>query len=505
MNNIQSEYLDSIEVLPLTRGFLYGIYNNNATVVVNDRDFITPKPYSRIKYYQGPDGEAMIDVIFNQTAYKRFKMSLDITNRKFDSSYTNSSYSQWMLRSNIKYYLSDNWNMTASYNYVKSLVGLNGGVNIDSLTYPALGINGNIYNPQLAAVNFPFNKQSYKEHRFGFRLLGNYSKLAYTDLVFYYYFNETELNNFSDSISFKSIDKEKTGGFNLDQRLNTDIFGFNLRANFESGALKYYSLSGTDINYHPVDYNNYSLAPVLSAYLLDSCLVPSVFFKLSHNDYSNYPVLSGTFSGFGGDLTYLFSKRLRLYLGFSNYKPGPGQQYVYNYEIGAGLNLENAGMEIKLFKRNNYFNYEMYPFLNNSRYTVSDLLGTSVDLKLSIWKIALESHFYYYSSSSVTGQFYQFPKFNLNGGLYYEGYLFHDNLNLKSGFSAEYIGPRKEFGFGELGDDFRIDFTLAGLIQKAAYVYFTWENILDSQFYIIPYYPVPARNIRFGIAWELFN
>jgi outer membrane cobalamin receptor len=51
----------------------------------------------------------------------------------------------------------------------------------------------------------------------------------------------------------------------------------------------------------------------------------------------------------------------------------------------------------------------------------------------------------------------------------------------------------------------RIDFTLAGEIQKSAIAYFAWENLLGENYYIVPYYPMPGRSIRFGIAWEIFN
>jgi outer membrane cobalamin receptor len=51
----------------------------------------------------------------------------------------------------------------------------------------------------------------------------------------------------------------------------------------------------------------------------------------------------------------------------------------------------------------------------------------------------------------------------------------------------------------------RLDFSLAGEIQKAAIVYFIWENLFDKKHYLTPYYPMPFRNIRFGVAWEFLN
>jgi hypothetical protein len=51
----------------------------------------------------------------------------------------------------------------------------------------------------------------------------------------------------------------------------------------------------------------------------------------------------------------------------------------------------------------------------------------------------------------------------------------------------------------------KLDFTLAGEIKKVAIFYFIWENLYYNEYYITPYYPMPDGNIRFGIAWELFN
>ena len=505
LNNSQSEYIDSIEVLPVTRGFLYGIYNNLVSVNFITKDFISSKPYSRIKYYQGPNGEAMIDAIFNQIAYKKLKFSVDVSNRKFDSSYVNSGYSQWQVRGNIKYYLSGNWNIMASYNYAKSLVGLNGGVNVDSIISASADVNTYLYDPLQAPVKFNNQSQSFKDHLFGFRILGKYLDNSYTDLNFYYNYKETELNNSADTVFYKNIDKEKLAGVNLQQKFSLDYIDIKLLGNYETGRLSYYSLSNTYLNYYPVDYSNFSISPIISAQILDSCLIPSIFFKYSRNSYKNDAAANGSYAGWGSDLTYCYSEAVKFYLGFSNYKPGPGKQYVYNYEFGAAYNSANLGINLKLFKRNNYFSYNRFSFLTDSNYTVSNLYGTAVDMKAVVWKVALEAHAYFYGSPQTTGQFYRMPKINLTGGVYYENMLFKNNLNLKTGISVDYIGQRNEPVYGELGPNFKMDFTVAGEIQKVAYVYFTWENLLDAKYYIIPYYPVPARNIRFGIAWELFN
>ncbi len=84
LNLIQSEDVDSIEVIPLPRGFLYGAYNNPVSVNFITKDFITVQPYSRIRFYQGTNRDMMFDGIFNAIVTNKLIASFDITNRIYD-------------------------------------------------------------------------------------------------------------------------------------------------------------------------------------------------------------------------------------------------------------------------------------------------------------------------------------------------------------------------------------------------------------------------------------
>jgi hypothetical protein len=102
------------------------------------------------------------------------------------------------------------------------------------------------------------------------------------------------------------------------------------------------------------------------------------------------------------------------------------------------------------------------------------------------------------------------PNWQFIGGLFVNDIFFNNNLDLKAGFRFFYCGEinlKKSWWTGPSPVDptNKLDFTLAGEIKKVAIVYFIWENLLNNQYYITPYYPMPERNIRFGLAWELFN
>ena len=133
LNEIQSEDIDSIEIVPSPRGFLYGPYNNPVTINFIMKDFLSPEPYSRIRYYEGPDGEAMFDGKFSARIAKKWNMSFQLTHRKTDSTFANNEFSMWQANTKLKYYLSNSINISAIYSYVDNDVGLNGGVDVDSI------------------------------------------------------------------------------------------------------------------------------------------------------------------------------------------------------------------------------------------------------------------------------------------------------------------------------------------------------------------------------------
>ena len=142
-------------------------------------------------------------------------------------------------------------------------------------------------------------------------------------------------------------------------------------------------------------------------------------------------------------------------------------------------------------------------------------MGIGIDLSYQIWKILLEgrlSQYFVEKGSSV--EFINMPETKVTAGVFYKELLFSSNLDLKTGFVAYYTGkqnlrylPIPHWGtlYNDVDSWLTVDFTISAEIQKAAIVYFNWENLFDKQYYITPYYPMLGRNIRFGVAWEIFN
>lgn len=508
-NQLQSEDIDSLEVVSMPRGFLYGFLINPVSVNVISKDINPAKPYSRVKYYEGPFGEAFIDGIFSLNLFRHFSATLDITNRKVDPSFKNSAFSIWQIKSKLKYHISNNLNLIGNYYFSKSETGINGGVNFDEIEQTVQSVNALMFDETLAPVNFEDNSLGFKQHNFGLKVLAKPFEIAYTDLNFYYKFYQLEYNAVDTVANSKSTNKNKVLGVNLDQRFALNPFYLSVTAGYQ--ALKHNpsfttsdSLgSGYLLNSSPQDVNAYFVSPLLSINLFDSSFIPSFYYKQANINRKNTFTEDETkqnYTGFGADLSIYFGNLVNLYFGYSLFD----QEY---------LNDKVKTLEVKFTLINGYDKLTLGMF--NKKTPHVNLWGGGLDLSYMIWNFLLEGRVsqYFVEEGSII-KFINIPETKINAGLYYRDLLFNSNLDLKAGFVLNYTGKQNLRNFlvpyvGILDADIEswltLDFTLSAEIQKLAIVYFTWENLFDWNYYITPYYPMLERNVRFGIAWEIFN
>jgi len=508
LNLISSEMVDSVEIIPSPRGFLYGPVTKPVSVNFLERDILAVRPFTRIKYYEGPAGEAFIDAIFSSIIFKDFTFTVEIANRKVDLSYANSNFSIWQGGAHLKYLMSNKVNLTASYSYNDYDAGLNGGVNADSIVQAGLNLNSGLYDEQIAPVYFRQRRLNILQHNLGLRLFADPIKNSHTDLSLYYRFSDDEISNPPDVLNYPRKNKDKTAGGLLRQDVSLAFAELKVLAQYERTNSKYI-IPGSVSEYKS---NYFSLAPIISLNLLDSTITPSAYYKIQNMSDG----ISTTYSGLGFDVTLNLFDNLRVYGGYSNYKSAGLSNNVNTLELSAYFRFENLKLGINFINRSESFaSVYSIPYLAEENYYLD--LGTTMiggNASVKLWKILLEGSSYYdlsdhnsFGSQPVLSV--AAPKIKLRGGIYLDGYFFADNLNLKTGFAVNYNSKQRVYSSGQkyyLADQFvTVDFTLAGEIQKVAIAYFTWENLLDETYYIVPYYPMYRRGIRFGVAWELFN
>lgn len=521
VNFFQSEDIDSVEIVPLPRGFLQGL-NNDVTVNFITKDFIPPAPYSRVKYYEGPWEEAMIDFQFATLFFKKIIFMADISNRKTGESYTNSSFSQWQGKFKMKYLLANNINLFANYFYNKSNVSLNGGVDVDSIKRYSSNIDKIMYDEIAAPVLFYDRYRKTSVHNFYIMMIGNFLSNTQTDFSAYYQTAlEEDRAGESQNIFIGEDYRYKTTGALLKQNFSFNYFELNFSANYEKTEHIYnFSLFRKNSNF-------LNLSSIVSTNKLFGSIKPSFFINFKRFDYSG-DLFDFTSSGWGGDVSWKLNDEFDLYLGFNN-------SYVTLKQSGSypsGSGLQKTNFEFKVNYKGKGLTAGASFFLSNDeKINPNEIIygspleifspikkkisGIGLLIDYAIWKIHFNNQFTYYKnyvSENLSPTFYNKTK------IYYSDILFDSNLVLNTGFVLNTISNQTMFKydydygadlFNTIGEkipsSFQIDFTLAGEIQKVATVYFVWENLLDREYYLVPYFPMPRRGIRFGIAWEFLN
>ena len=499
LNSVQSENIDSIEIVPSPRAFLYGPYNSAAAVNFITKDEISIIPYSRVKYYEGAYGEAMIDGIYNSVIFKKFVLAVDITNRKKDRSYRNTDYGIWHVTAKLKYLLSNSVNLTGSYEHVNSDVGLNGGVNIDSILAFTSDLNTFLYNNS-APVNYLQRRYENEQHNFKLRLFGKLFNTSNSDINVYHKIYQNEIIN---PIVDYNLYRNEISGAAVRQKLLVSFAELSLNGNYEYSKLKYLKSDSLFFNEYDYKYNNYSASGIVSAYFADSLITPSFFYKISGEKELNSG-LSASSHGSGLDVFFNLYDNFKLYFGYSIYETNRTSGNSASTEAGASLNFENLYLKLNLFSRKDFSVASRIP--NQPNFNFGSINGAGLVLNYSFWNFNVQTQSsIYYNKENL---YYLYPQFQFSGGLYYTDKLFNDNLDLKTGLTFYYYGKKDAYtllNLAAVAPSNRIDFMLVGEIQQSATAYFTFENILNSEYYLIPYYPMLERSIRFGVAWEFLN
>ena len=546
MNHFQSESFDSLEVIPLSMGFLFGNLNNPVGVNFISRQPDIYKSYSRIKFYQAPNAEGFIDGTFSVMPFHKLNTYFEVTNQSVNPYYTNSDLSNWLGSVRLNYFLSKEINIIANYRYHKTIPRLNGGVDANQIVQNSgsSNINSTLYDNIDAPVKFTNRYEKASGHNFNLRFLGNFLSNSLTDLSLYYQTNLIEyrqneggLNYQENAASIVDNNESKALGLNFRQDFNFDFFDISAIANYERSDFSSPLVS------QDISKNSFSAAGIAGLKLINNSIKPAFFAK-----YLNY---AGSFYyGVGGRIGLDVGNDFRFNAGVSSFqKPHSILEEVFTLP-GIQINKQTANVlefsgeyaNESVSARIGYFNQKISNslisaiaedsvksdraiFFNSKNLS---LQGINLALNIHFWKILLSANSSYYFNSENRSD-YKVPEFTSNGGIYYVDTLFEHNLHLKTGFNFYSVGSQdytiidfeKNITSNYLWNSvtqnaipispiqtnvsFQLDFFLAGRIRNAATVYFVFQNLLNQQYFIVSYYPKQSRGLRFGVAWDLFN
>lgn len=534
-DNLHDGYIDKLSLYPSYMGFLHAYRPSQITVAVTGRDFVSGAPYSRIKYFEGPAGEGFIDVQFNQTIKNRLVLFTEITNNKVDDGFRNSNLSLWKGKVNLKYILSNRLNLAAGYNYIQQDLGLNGGVNYDSAKSLAASIPGRslddfLYDDRAAPVNFLNRYQKNTKHRLHFKAFGSIGSIGYVEGSLFHQTNLNEFRQNEDSL-FTNPNRvlsnrryTVTGGV-FRATFDTKYFAADVHANYESVNFEneWFDPTAGFVPSGSSRRNSFSAGGILTGKLGSFAL--SGFGKIFIYDGTFYP-------GIGGEAKVEISEGLSFRAGAS---------YLEGYDAGVWFNHSNTyttRLEAELIFQTGNLHASVLGWGSNTGFknqgavmpTIDPLIplppaepkklafGTVASLGYSLGSFTAFLDAQYNNKQLEISGKNIIPAFIAKTGISFRDTLFDDALDLKTTISYSYrtstVATNYNFYVDRVFytpwiDDVpasgQLDFHVAGTIQKVATLFFAWENLLGSKYYLSPYYPVLPRNIRFGITWEFLN
>ena len=557
LNKIQTEGIGKITLSPLSKGFLYNVQNNPVSLMIEESDTFRTKPFSRIRYLQA-SGEGYIDALFSAKVHKRLGLSVRITNTSVDSRYLNSSYSGWKANVKTIYKISDNFYAKLNYHHIKSKYGLNGGVSPESILNSSDVIENTLYNKTLAIVDFSERSGSFSTstesdrynettfNRVDLDLFGNFFKNSFSKIKFGY---ENTLDKFRQHIFKPVIDSLKINNDNgyslLFGQIKQNLSLGNLTSEFQA----YYEIVDyyvDALNFNKEQTNYYTWA-LVNYKLFDSLLVPSVYGKILN--FNNQ-----IFNGYGVDIAVTHLNNFSISTGFSNFdKPFSIPENLLLPEtllnnkknittLFATVNFANSFTNTSISYFEIRTNNQPVPVFNtadiklNTAQIIYPRLANTINKGINIFSnskytnILYSLNFNYYFKQN-TFALPQGPEFSLSTGIYYVDTLYNNNLDLKTGFTF-YLSKNfnesnyrvYDFQQYRTANSFlqtniihpfeaptlnnninRLDFLLAGRIRNSATFYFIFENILDNNYYIVPFYPMRERGIRIGLSWDFEN
>ncbi|MCL4279734.1 MAG: TonB-dependent receptor plug domain-containing protein, partial [Ignavibacteriaceae bacterium] len=394
LNLIQSENIDSIEIVPSPRGFLYGPYNNPVTVNFITRDFIPPVPYARIKYYQGPDGEAMIDGKFSAMIAKRWNYSFQLTNRSKDETYANTDLSLWQFNTKLKYFLSNSVNLQAYYYYVDKEQGLNGGVDYDSLSRSSDDPNADLYDPIFAPVVYPNQKLDIMQHNVGLRTLAKPFDNSQLDLTVYYRYGLDEYRNIRDSLNFGRDYTNKSFGTVINYLQTLSIFTLQVLGDYESTNSELYWVEDNYLNSDT--FKRFSFGGVLTAAFFNNYIQTSIYYKQNYWDEVDYwDKQEIRLNGIGADIIFLPEYDQSLYVGYSLRESRSEEENVPAFEIGTRYKNSQLLFDAKYFYNEHFYESHL-EIIPPWRFYIQTVKGLGLILNYKFWILLLETNTSYY-------------------------------------------------------------------------------------------------------------
>ncbi len=510
LTQIPVEFMEKAEIFT---GSDAVIFSNNATgsnINVQEINYNTAKPYTRLWYSQAGFEFLSADAVFSQNIAPNINFTAGLRSMATLGEYDNEKVENWNARFRLRYAIDSLKTISLTENYTNNKNGINGGIN-------------------------PKSSQLY----------GFYAKPYYKSIE--------ERNTRHDlTLSYSSISNDTTSFLktsiylsNIGRRLSTQDFFLYDSLN-RIGHTEHYF--GGTIEYEKI-FGKFGLSGgVESAYFMlpktiyfdeYDDLQSSLFYRLEYGNIYSSKFSGGgrignmygkTFFNIGGKYEAKFTKNSLFIIDYYNaeFVPTPMQ--------GMDLKNENHLVGIARFEHElNHFQWGIEGFFrtiensiignpvfdNNDKLTRIDcynltdkrqIIGGTANLKFDIkekFYTDIKANFAYSTTADTSDR--RLPIFSGRVSAYY--WIKKVRSDMRLGVSVDMVSPytgayyfpmqRVEYYYIQDKENERFGARLnvfAYVRFRGVYVRIDLKNVLDNNYYYVPYYPQLGRNLRLSLS-----
>ena len=525
-----TDYIERLEIIPGPRSFLFGLNGAGGAVNVVTRQFDSFRPNSKINYFEGSHGSGYFDGGISQNVSNRINATIGLQSRSTDGRYANSASEAWNSRARIRYRLGDRSFLLLSHYLTSTKTQLNGGIAPDPTSV------ANAFFPLSTDVRNLDSYEKITRNDVDLSFVGFFfnDSASSSRLTLYYSNNLREYRDENagtppNALFIQSDHRSSWMGAVLTQRFEQSFHRFTINANLELRQIEGSPNLGRRRN------------TIGSISALEEIFPVDFVTVAGYARYDRY--LNTDYIGFGADARLFLGGGLSLFGGGSFSQRFPNYQELYwtdstvsrsgtlqqeehtQTEIGIEFtNEEWISVRLAAFHRRVVHPILFLPFGTDFVFpgvamtNGADLVNRGFDFRfwLRVWFLYVEGTGLYLSRSSDSPVTAEYPEFSATGGLYFWEHLFGNHLNLKTGFRARVQTGQTGTAFNPeilayvqnadqpLSAGAGVDFVLIGRIGDA-HIHLIWENIIESQYFATPYYPVSDRAIRFGLSWTFLD
>lgn len=523
---LPTEQIERLEYISGTESSLYGLNSTGGAINILSKSKKALHAFSQLRYSESANGYSLVDGMVSQDILRGLNITTGAQHQTFGPWFPNTDYDAWNGRFKIRYNVSSRVNFFASELFNHTQLNLSSGVDL-------MTPDTDRFDQRQATMR---NTDAYeKVTRHDIHVGGAFKLLPDTEAVTTAtFFLSSSLREFRDeqnrpnpnTIFLQQDERAQWMGMKIDQVAALGNQSMDVGAEIQSQR----TLVTPEVNdRRRTAFDAYGKMTLAAGEIL--AVTP--FARLE--EYIGQSKL-----GYGVDGSLTLASGFSLTGGYARSYRFPTIEERYGldtiltsaltdesieqhdaFEAGFRYQSGNADFELSGFHRTilnpivvgsqtQSGTTAPYEFVQQAK---EILRGVTASARLRLSSFMFEGTGQFLDRRNEQDDTISFPRWTGTAGIYYWDKLFRNHLDLKAGVRAHgfsgYTG--KEFNQqglvylpgGEQSDiptTATIDLVLLAQISDAT-LHFIWENFLDQEYIMTSFYPMPGRQIRFGVTW----